>query len=276
MKTALSSPLPAGPSWPLATQLRRKALEVTAILAMASREMSFLEHLEELRRRLIWSIVFVGAAFAVCWVFAGDLYDIASAPIRSNPAVTLSISRPQDIFSLYVKVTMVAAIFLSAPLVLVQAWMFISPGLYPHERRYAIPFVLFASVLFVCGGAFGYYVAFPTAVGFLLDWIVQSHLTPIIDAGEYFNLFFTIVVALGIVFQIPAVIFVLSRIGLVSAGLLARKVKYAVFASVVVAAVITPTGDPGNMLIIAAPMLALYVVGIGVAWLFGRRRQPAA
>ena len=275
MKTALLSTLPAGSS-PVATHFRRKALEVAALLALASREMSFLEHLEELRRRLIWSLVFVGAAFAVSWVFAGDLYDIASAPIRSNPAVTLSISRPQDIFSLYVKVTMVAAIFLSAPLVLVQAWMFISPGLYPHERRYAIPFVLFASVLFLCGGAFGYYIAFPTAVGFLLDWIVQSHLTPIIDAGEYFNLFFTIIVALGIVFQIPAVIFVLSRIGLVSAGLLARKLKYAVFASVVIAAVITPTGDPGNMLIIAAPMVVLYVVGIGVAWLFGRRRQPAA
>ena len=276
MKTALLSTLPAGTSSPVATRLRRKALEVAALLALASREMSFLEHLEELRRRLIWSLVFVGAAFAVSWVFAGDLYDIASAPIRSNPAVTLSISRPQDIFSLYVKVTMVAAIFLSAPLVLVQAWMFISPGLYPHERRYAIPFVLFASVLFLCGGAFGYYVAFPTAVGYLLDWIVQSHLTPIIDAGEYFNLFFTIIVALGIAFQIPAVIFVLSRIGLVSAGLLARKLKYAVFASVVIAAVITPTGDPGNMLIIAAPMVVLYVVGIGVAWIFGRRRQPAS
>ena len=276
MKTALLSVMPAGTSSPMATHLRRKALEVAALLTLASREMSFLEHLEELRRRLIWSLVFIGAAFAVCWVFAGHLYDIASAPIRSNPAVTLSISRPQDIFSLYVKVTLVAAIFLSAPLVLVQAWMFISPGLYPHERRYAIPFVLFASLLFLCGGAFGYYIAFPTAVGFLLDWIVQSHLTPIIDAGEYFNLFFTIIVALGIVFQIPAVIFVLSRIGLVSAGLLARKLKYAVFASVVIAAVITPTGDPGNMLIIAAPMVALYVVGIGVAWIFGRRRQPVA
>jgi sec-independent protein translocase protein TatC len=276
MKTALSSTFPADASRPVTAQLRRKGLELVAILALASREMSFLEHLEELRRRLIWSVVFIGAAFVVCWMFAGDLYDIASAPIRSHPAVTLSISRPQDIFSLYVKVTMVAAIFVSAPLVILQAWMFISPGLFPHERRYAIPFVLFASVLFVLGGVFGYYIAFPTAVGFLLDWIVQAHLTPIIDAGEYFNLFFTIIVALGIVFQIPAVIFVLSRIGLVSARSLARQLKYAVFASVVIAAVITPTGDPGNMLIIAAPMVALYIVGIGVAWVFGRHRQPAA
>ena len=237
--------------------------------------MSFLEHLEELRRRLIWSVVFILAAFAACWAFAGELYQIASAPIRSNPAVTLSIARPQDIFSLYFKVTMVAAIFLSSPLVLTQAWLFISPGLYPRERRYAVPFIFFASALFICGGLFGYYIAFPTAVGFLMDWIVASHLTPIIDAGEYFNLFFTIIVALGIVFQIPAVIFVLSRIGLVSAGLLARKLKYAVFGSVIVAAVITPTGDPGNMLVIAAPMVALYVVGIGVAWIFGRPRQSA-
>ena len=104
------------------------------------------------------------------------------------------------------------------------------------------------------------------------DALGVLNLTPIIDAVEYFDLFFSIMVALGIVFQIPAVIFVLSRIGLVNARLLTRQLKYAVFGSVVVAAVITPTGDPGNMLIIAAPMVALYVVGIGIAWVFGRRR----
>lgn len=262
-------------AWPAANWARRLSA-VSALVAVAAREMSFLEHLDELRRRLIWSVVFIGAAFAGCWAFSGDLYDLASAPIRSHPAVTLSISRPQDIFSLHVKVTMVAAIFVSAPLVFAQAWMFIAPGLYPHERRHAIPFVLFASLLFICGGAFGYFIAFPTAVGFLLDWIVASHLTPIIDAGEYFNLFFTLLVALGIVFQIPAVILVLSRIGLVTARMLLQKFKYAVFGSVVVAAIITPTGDPANMLVIAAPMVALYVVGIGVAWLFGRRREPPA
>jgi sec-independent protein translocase protein TatC len=238
--------------------------------------MSFIEHLEELRKRLIWSIGFVVLAFGFCWVFAGDLYDIAIALIRSNPAVTLSVSRPQDIFSLHVKVTLVTAIFLSAPFIVAQVWMFISPGLYRHERRYAIPFVLFGSVLFVTGGAFGYFVAFPVALQFLLTWIVESHLVPIIDASEYFNLFFTIIVALGIVFQIPALILVLSRIGLVDARFLFKKLKYAVFSCVVVAAVITPTTDPGNMLIIAAPMLLLYCVGIVVAWIFGRPRRPAS
>jgi len=234
--------------------------------------MSFVDHLDELRRRILWAIACIAVTFAGCWFFAGDLLDIASAPIRANPTVTLSVSRPQDIFALQMRVTLVASLFLSSPLLLTQAWLFISPGLYRHERRYAIPFILSASVLFVAGGAFGYYVAFPTALKFLLDWIVESKLTPIIDAVEYFDLFFSILVALGIVFQIPAVIFVLSRIGLLTARTLVRYFKHAVLGSVIVAAVITPTTDFANMLVIAGPMIVLYAVGIVVAWMFGRRR----
>lgn len=251
---------------------RRVMLEMIAGLAAASQEMSFIEHLEELRRRLIWSVAFMAVAFGICWIFAADLYDVASAPIRANPAVTLSVSRPQDIFSLYMTVTLAASIFVSAPFVLVQAWLFIAPGLYAHERRYAIPFVMSASVFFVAGGAFGYFVAFPTALKFLLDWIVESHLVPIIDAGEYFNLFFSIIVALGVVFQIPPIVFVRSRIGLVDAHFLVTKLNYALFICVVVAAIVTPTTDPWNMLVIAGPMVMLYCIGIVVAWLFGRRR----
>jgi sec-independent protein translocase protein TatC len=253
------------------------AVQIAAGLAALTREMSFVEHLEELRRRLIWSVMFIGAAFGLCWFAAADLLEIASAPIRAaNPEVPLSLFRAQDIVGLYVKVTLVASLFLSAPFVLMQAWLFISPGLYPHERRYAVPFVLFASVLFLAGGAFGYFIAFPTALRFLLAWIVESHLTPIIDFGEYLTLFLTIVVALGLSFQIPAIVFVLSRIGLVNARFLAAKLKYAVFACVVLAAILTPTTDPGNMLVLAGPMIVLYGVGIVVAWLFGRPRQNRA
>lgn len=252
---------------------RRLAASLVTAIALAQ-EMSFIEHLEELRRRILWSVASVAVTFAACWVFAGELYEIASAPIRSNPAVTLSLSRPQDIFSLYMKVTLVASIFFSSPLILTQAWLFISPGLHSHERRYAIPFVLSASALFIAGGAFGYFVAFPLALQYLLDWIVQSRLTPIIDAVAYFDLFFGIMVALGIVFQIPAVVFVLSRIGIVTAGMLVRYFRHAVLGCLVVAAIVTPTTDFGNMLIIAGPMIVLYGAGIAVAWLFGRRRQP--
>jgi len=256
---------------PTATWRRGVLNGLLAASAMAQ-EMSFIEHLEELRRRILWAVVCLAATFSVCWMFAGDLYEIASAPIRSNPAVTLSVSRPQDIFGLHMKVTLVASIFFSAPLILTQAWLFISPGLHRHERRYAIPFVVSASLLFIAGGAFGYYLAFPMALRFLLDWIVASNLAPIIDAVEYFDLFFSIMVALGIVFQIPAVVFVLSRIGLVTARTLSRYFKHAVLACVVIAAVITPTTDFGNMLIIAGPMIVLYVFGIAIAWLFGRKR----
>jgi sec-independent protein translocase protein TatC len=251
---------------------RRALAHLVVAVAAIGQEMTFIEHLEELRKRILWAVVCVAATFAICWVFSRELYDIASAPIRSNPAVTLSVSRPQDIFGLYMKVTLVASIFFSSPLILTQAWLFISPGLHKHERRYAIPFVLSASVLFITGGVFGYYVAFPTALGFLLNWIVESRLTPIIDAVDYFDLFFSIMVALGIVFQIPAVVFVLSRIGLITARMMVRYLKHAVLACVVVAAIITPTTDFGNMLVVAGPMLVLYVVGIGVAWVFGRRR----
>jgi sec-independent protein translocase protein TatC len=240
-----------------------------AVLGAAAEAMTFLEHLDELRRRLMWSAVSVAAAFCVCWIFSTDLYEIARAPISANPAVTLAIGRPQDIFSLHMKVTLVAAFFVSAPLVLLQAWLFIAPGLHAHEKRYAVPFVVSGSLLFAAGGAFGYYVAFPAALTFLLDWTTASRLVPIIDAVEYFDLFCSIIVALGIVFQIPAVIFVLSRVGLVTARLLARHFKHAVVACVVLAAVLTPTTDFGNMLIIAGPMIVLYGVGIVIAFLFG-------
>lgn len=247
-------------------------MQLVAVTAAASEMMSFLEHLDELRKRLIWALVSVAIAFAVCWAFSGQLYDIAAAPIRANPSVILSVSRPQDVFALSFKVTLVGALFLSAPFVLWQVWLFVSPGLYAHERRYAVPFVLAASVFFVLGGAFGYFIAFPAALTFLLDWTISLHLTPIIDASAYFDLFFTVIISLGCVFQIPIAIFILSRLGLVTARFLLVNLKYAIFAAAVVAAVITPTTDPGNMLIIAGPMVALYVIGIPIAWAFGRKR----
>lgn len=273
--TVISRPLPSSRT-PFGSTWRRVLVHTAVALTAAAQEMSFIDHLEELRRRIVWAVVSIAAMFGLCWLFKDQLYDIASAPIRTIPGVTLSLSRPQDIVSLNIKVSLIAAIFFAAPLILTQAWLFISPGLHRHERRYAIPFVVSASVLFLAGGVFGYFVAFPTAIRFLMDWIIEARLTPIIDAAEYFDLFFSIMVALGLVFQIPAVIFVLSRIGLITAGGLARHFKHAVLGCVIVAAVITPTTDFGNMLVIAGPMLVLYAVGIGVAWLFGRRRTAAA
>lgn len=159
------------------------------LCASAVEALSFLDHLEELRKRIVWAVVSLAAAFAGCWIFAGELYELASAPIRSNPVVTLAVARPQDIFSLHMKVTLVAALFMSPPVILLQAWLFIAQGLHDHERRWAIPFIVSGSLLFVAGGLFGYVVAFPLALNFLLDWIAAAKLTPLIDAVEYFDLF---------------------------------------------------------------------------------------
>ena len=247
-----------------------------AVSAMAQ-EMTFIEHLEEFATTHRMGRGFDCSSVRACaGCIADDLYNIASAPIRSNPAVTLSVSRPQDIFALNMKVTLVAAIFFAAPLILTQAWLFISPGLHRHERRYAIPFVLSASVLFITGGAFGYYIAFPTALRFLLDWIVASHLTPIIDAVEYFDLFFSIIGrARDRVPDSRSQSSSSAESGSSPLGCCCATSSTPCSACAVIAAVITPTSDFGNMLIIAGPMVVLYAVGIVIAWIFGRARMEA-
>jgi sec-independent protein translocase protein TatC len=236
-------------------------------------QMSFLDHLEELRKRIINSLIAVGIAMVACWFFADNLFRIVARPIEAA-GVKLAMSKLTEGFNLELKLAMMSAVFVASPFLLAQLWLFIAPGLYKHERRYALPFVLFSSVLFVLGGLFGYFIAFPYAAQFLLSWGTQNMgLTPVIMASDYFDLFMTIELGLGIVFEIPAVIFILARIGLVSAGFLLRNVKYAVLISFMLAAVITPTSDIPNMMIMAVPMVALYFLGIIVAFFFGKKRH---
>ncbi len=167
-----------------------------------------------------------------------------------------------------------AAIFLASPFILAQVWLFISPGLYQRERRYALPFIFFSSILFILGGLFGYYVALPFGIKFLIEMGKNLGTTTLLNVSDAFNLVFALEVGLGVIFEIPALIFLLSRIGLVNGPFLLRHTKYAVLGCFVVAAIITPTGDIGNMMIIAVPMLALYGLGIVIAYVFGRKRTP--
>jgi sec-independent protein translocase protein TatC len=239
-----------------------------------SDSMSFLDHLEELRSRIIRSLIALAVTFVASWAFVQDLYLIVSQPILEalgdQPLVFTSPTQP---FNLFLKVAFVAAVLLASPFLLAQVWLFIVPGLYKRERRYAIPFVLSTTLLAGCGVAFGYFIAFPFALDFLIGWGQSANLEPMIDATKYFDLFLTIMVGLAIVFQIPPIIFVLSRIGLVTPGFLLRNTKYAVLMSFVVAAIITPTADIPNMMIMAGPMILLYLVGVGVAFVFGKKRQ---
>ena len=235
-------------------------------------QMSFLDHLEELRKRIIHSLIAVGIALVVCWSFADPLFVIISKPILDN-GVQLNMTKPTEGFNLELKLALLAAVFLAAPFILAQVWLFIAPGLYKHERRYALPFVIFSTLLFVAGGLFGYFIAFPFALQFLIEWGRNMKLTTIISATEYFDLFIMIELGLGVIFEIPALIFVLARMGLVTGGFLLRHTRYAILIAFIVAAVITPTTDIPNMMMMAVPMIFLYMLGVGVAYVFGKKRR---
>lgn len=235
--------------------------------------MSFLDHLEELRQRIFRILIAIVVTFVVCWAFVDEIYRVIAYPILDalgdQPLVFISPTQP---FNLFVKVSFVASLFLASPFILAQLWLFIAPGMYRHERRWAIPFVLSGSLLAMTGALFGYFIAFPFALDFLINWGERAGLQAMIDATRYFDLFLTIEVGLAVIFQIPPVIFVLSRLGVVSAGFLLRNTKYAVLIAFVVAAIITPTADIPNMMIMAGPMILLYLVGVVVAFIFGKRK----
>ena len=229
-----------------------------------------LQHLEELRVRLIRSTVAVFVVFLACWTVADRIYDFLAQPIYAflpegeRQLVFLGVTDP---FMIYVKVAALAAVFVSSPYVLWQVWGFIAPGLYRNERRLAGPFVISGSLLFVGGGAFAYYVAFPFAVEFLLGMGEQMKAT--ITVTRYLSFLMTVVLGLGFMFELPTVIFFLSRLGLVTPRFLLRHFRWAVIIIFVVAAVITPTPDVVNLCIFALPTILLYLVGIAVAAIFG-------
>ncbi len=235
--------------------------------------MSFLEHLEELRKRLFRSVVAIAGAFALSLTYSRQILDFFLAPIRpflgEQKPVFLELAEP---FMLYMKVSFLVALFLASPFVLYQVWAFIRPGLYPRERHYALPFVVFATVFFLAGGAFGYYVGFPAACRFLLG--MAQGFTPALRVSSLFSFESKIVLGMGLVFELPTVIYFLARLGLITAGYLWRNLKYAVLIIFVVAALITPTPDVVTQCLFAGPMIVLYLIGILVAHLFGRERAP--
>jgi sec-independent protein translocase protein TatC len=333
-------------------------------------QMSFLEHLDELRKRLVNSVIVVVLAFVVCFYFSDTIFDFLSVPIRralseaergnlavtglngdenvvpvsqlkegesglyvfdrstnlgpsvippgtsvqatvgkdrdgrlgvftSEPIVTnngliprgvrlpieltagadttpsaderLIVTTAPESFTLYVTVSLYSAIALAIPFLLLQVWGFISPALYKHERAYVTPFILLSSISFVLGAAFAYYILFPPAVRYLLS--LGSDFRLLLRATDYFDFITLIMLAMGIIFQMPAVTYVLSRIGIISSGMLLRSWKLAVVVILIVAAVVSPTGDIPNMMLFAAPMMVLYVVSIFIAWFFGRKRH---
>jgi len=201
-------------------------------------------------------------------------FDFQAKP-KALPGIDdkLIVTTAMEPFSLYVKVSIYTAVALAVPFLLWQIWAFVSPGLYPHERRYALPFVFLSSVAFLLGAAFAYKVIFPPAAKYLLGLGQDFRL--LLKANDYFDFIILLMMAMGAVFQMPAITYVLARIGIVSARLLLRVWKTALIIILISAAVLSPTNDVPNMLLFAAPMILLYVISIFIAWLFGKKRQKA-
>lgn len=340
----------------------------------AGAQMSFLEHLDELRKRLVTSVIIIVIAFSACWFVSDRIYNFLSVPIRralsdaarrdlpvggktgqekllsinelkegdkgryifdrstklgptvvspgasvlaevsrdsegklglftteqlfTNNAIVpkgvrlppkfeeVAISEPNadermtvstvpEGFTLYVTVSLYSAIAISVPLLLWQLWMFISPALYKHERSYVTPFIGLSSVSFVAGAAFAYYILFPPAASYLLG-IGNGEFQLLLRASDYLDFIIIIMLAMGLIFQMPAITYVLARIGLVTAGFMIRTWKVSLIVILIVAAVVSPTGDIPNMMLFAAPMIFLYILSIFIAWLFGKKRKTDA
>lgn len=334
-------------------------------------QMSFLEHIDELRRRLIRSVLFIVAAFVFCFYYSGGIYNFLAVPVQaalreaqqrelpiegktggekvlllsalnegdsgryvfdkatrlgeslvspgtsvqavvardangklalfsdeaiftSNAVIPKGIKLPGDLtapasvepsaeermmvttatepFTLYVMVSLYSAIALSIPFLLWQIWGFISPALYRHERGYVTPFIGLSTISFVLGAAFAYYILFPPAAKYLLGLGADFRL--MLRATDYFEFITLIMLAMGIIFQMPAITYVLSRIGLISAGFLIKSWRYAIVIILIVAAIVSPTADVMNLMLFAAPMMILYLISIFIAWIFSRKRQP--
>ena len=338
--------------------------------AQLGNQMSFMEHLDEFRRRLIKSVIIVAIAFCLCWFVSKNIYNFLAIPVQKamgeaqrreiplegltgdekvvslstvkegdrgrfvfdkatkievsvlSPGTSVNVvaandrnqllslftdetiftattiipkgtKLPIDLqkpkeetvsaeeslivttatepFTLYVTVSIYAAIAVSLPFLLLQVWGFIAPALYKHERSYVTPFILLSTISFVIGAAFAYYILFPPAVTYLL-WL-GSDFRLMLRATDYFDFITLIMMAMGLIFQMPAITYVLARIGLINSALLIKSWKIAFVVILIVAAVVSPTGDALNMSLFAAPMIGLYIISIFVAWFFGKKRQ---
>jgi sec-independent protein translocase protein TatC len=239
----------------------------------ASSKMSFLEHLDELRRRLIAAALAIAAGFGICMLFIEYIFGFIMRPLTQVlPAGgKLVYTEPAEAFMLYMKVAALAGLVLASPVVLLQVWLFIAPGLYAHEKKFAVPFVAMTTFFFVAGALFSHFIAFPWTWKFFASFSTD-YMEFMPKIGPVFSLYAKMLLGFGLIFQMPTVVFFLARFGIISAKWLLRYFKYAVLIIFVIAAVISPGTDIVSQLMMAIPMLALYAISIIVAALVRPRK----
>jgi sec-independent protein translocase protein TatC len=249
------------------------------LLSQNIRSMSLLAHLEELRKRIILSVIGIVGGFFACWSFADRIFGLMQQPIihalhNHGLGGGLVYLNPTEPFNLYLEVGFVAGLFVASPFVFYQLWLFIAPGLYRNEKRYVLPFVMSTVALFIAGGFFGYRMVYPASLDFLIGY--GQRFQPMITIGEYTKLFLTIIVGLGLIFEMPILVFFLALMRVITARWMWRNLRYSILAIFIMAAIITPTTDILNMCLFAAPMVVLYSLSIGVAWLVNPPRKAGA
>lgn len=242
--------------------------------------MSFMEHLEELRSRLLRAILGLVVAFILSIGFCKDLWEIVSAPavdalrnLGINPPNLAQITPMEQFNVIYLKLPLLVSVFVASPWILYQVWAFISPGLYKREKKWATPFILCTAGLFITGGCFAYFVAFRYGLQFLLGIGRDIHVTPVVSINEYFDLFVNVTLGVGLVFEMPVLIFFLTLLRLASPRFLIKHSRYAILAITIIAAVVTPTPDIFNMMLFAVPMVLLFFVGVFVSYLLVLKRE---
>lgn len=235
--------------------------------------MTFLEHLDDLRKRLFHSFLAIIFTIFPAWFFHEQIFDIIARPINQflPEEETLAVTKLPEAFMVYIKVSFLAALFVASPYIFFQFWKFVAPGLYKKEKKYVIPFVFFTTVFFVSGAVFAYFIVFPFACSFFIKMSEGFQL--VIKVDDYFSLAIKIILGIALVFELPTLVFFLSRMGLITAKWMAKKFKYAVLVVFIIAAIITPTPDWMIQSIIAVPMLALYGISIGIAFLSEKRKK---
>jgi sec-independent protein translocase protein TatC len=236
--------------------------------------MPFLQHLEELRSRLIRSVLGLCVGFGICLVFSERLFSILAKPITGllPPGSSLVFTSLPDPVFIYIKIAFFAGLFLALPYVLYQLWLFIYPGLHENERQLALPFIMCATALFYLGAAFAYFLVFPAAFKFFISF-PSEELKPMIAIREYVSLVVLLMAAFGAIFETPIVIVFLGLLGLFNSGHLKKGRRYFIVLAFIIAAILTPTPDVINQTLMAVPMLLFYEVGIQVLVIFEKKRK---
>ena len=237
-------------------------------------KMSFLDHLDELRKRIVWAVVAVFVGVIISFFFINDIFDFIMKPLQAMlpPGGTLVYTDPAEAFMLNIKIALIAGLIIASPAVFAQLWLFIAPGLYSHEKKWAIPFIVMSSLGFVGGAAFSHYVVFPLTWRFFASF-TSDILTFMPRVEPAFSVYLRMVLAFGVVFQMPTLVLFLARMGMLTARFMIKNFKYAVLLIIIISAVITPDGGGVSLVAMSGPLVVLYIFSIGLAWMFGKKKR---